>query len=82
MREAAEQEGVTLVTLLGEATFHQVHGGITTNVAPAVREERVATYREQYRRIRGRDYRIPARPIEYLGHRPDFAREKLAFKKP
>jgi GT2 family glycosyltransferase len=82
MREAAEQEGVTLVTLLGEATFHQVHGGVTTNVAPAVREERVARYREQYRRIRGRDYQIPARPIEYLGHRPDFGRAQLAFKKP
>jgi hypothetical protein len=82
MRQAAEQEGVTLVTLLGEATFHQVHGGITTNVAPAERQARVATYREQYRRIRGRDYQIPARTIEYLGRRPDFPREQLAFKSP
>jgi glycosyltransferase involved in cell wall biosynthesis len=82
MRQAAEQEGVALVTLLGEATFHQVHGGITTNVAPAERQEKVAMYREQYRRIRGREYQVPARPIEYLGHRPDFRREQLAFKEP
>jgi hypothetical protein len=80
MREAVEQDGVTLVTLLGEATFHQVHGGITTNVARAVREERVAMYREQYRKIRGKEYQVPHRPIEYLGHRPDLAREQLAFK--
>ena len=80
MRQAVEQPGITLVTLLGEATFHQVHGGITTNVAKAVREERVAMYREQYRRIRGRDYQVPQRPIEYLGRRPDFARQQLAFR--
>ena len=82
MREAVEKEGVTLVTLLGEATFHQVHGGITTNVAPAVREERVAMYREQYRKIRGREYQVPGQPIEYLGQRPNFARQQLAFKNP
>ena len=82
MRQAVEQEGVTWVTLLGEATFHQVHGGVTTNVAPEERGSKVAMYREQYRRIRGRDYQIPARPIEYLGHRPDFRRAQLAFRDP
>jgi len=82
MRQAVDQPGITLVTLLGEATFHQVHGGITTNVPRAVREERVAMYREQYRKIRGRDYQVPERPIEYLGHRPDLARQQLAFKNP
>ena len=80
MREASEQEGITLVTLLGEATFHQVHGGITTNVPPELREERVEMYRKQYLEIRGREYQVPERPIEYLGHRPDFEAERLAFK--
>jgi hypothetical protein len=80
MREASEHEGVTLVTFLGEATFHQVHGGITTNVPPELREERVAMYRKQYREIRGREYQVPDQKVEYLGHRPNFERQRLAFK--
>lgn len=81
LREASEQDRVVLVTILGEATFHQIHGGITTNIPPELREERVAGYRKQYREIRGRDYRAPQCSVHYVGHRPILARHQLAFKK-
>ena len=82
LRESSEQDGVQLVTILGEATFHQLHGGITTNVPPELREERVSSYRKQYREIRGRDYQAPQCPVYYVGHLPNIARHQLAFKKP
>ncbi|GIU89466.1 MAG: hypothetical protein KatS3mg010_0565 [Acidimicrobiia bacterium] len=46
--------GVTLATILGEASFHQVHGGTTTNQAdPEERRRRIAGYAEHYRELRG-----------------------------
>ena len=42
--------------LLGEATFHQVHGGVATNsVGPPI-----SCFFEEYERIRGRRYERPA----------------------
>jgi hypothetical protein len=40
--------------LLGETTFHQVHGGIATNVM-----ESAAPFGLEYRRIRGTRYQRP-----------------------
>lgn len=53
------------VMLLGEGTFHQVHGGITTNnpsPSPLLK-----SYAAEYRRIRGRTYAPPAREPRYWG---------------
>lgn len=69
-REAAEHRDATLVYIMGEASFHQVHGGTTTNVAPEERERRVEMYRAQYQRIRGRGYQLPMVPVDYVGHLP------------
>ena len=44
--------GVNLVTMLGEGSFHQVHGGTTTNVAEP--DELVRAYEDQYEELRGR----------------------------
>jgi len=67
-KRACEHPGAQLVTLLGEGTFHQFHGGAATNAAPDVHPgER---FREEYRRLRGTDYvRPPNRPL-YLGTMP------------
>jgi hypothetical protein len=55
-----------LVILLGEATFHQVHGGVATN-APTLWHERFA---EEYERLCGAPPGRPDAVPLYLGSRP------------
>lgn len=62
-----EVPGAQLVMLLGEGSFHQIHGGTTTNVDPEEAERRIARYREQYRQIRGKVYKVPNVPTEFFG---------------
>jgi glycosyltransferase involved in cell wall biosynthesis len=62
-----QQAGTQLVVLLGEGSFHQVHGGIRTNTDPEESQRLVQKYREQYRRIRGQVSANPTTPIEFLG---------------
>ncbi len=58
----------TLVSVLGEGSFHQVHGGTTTNqVDPAERRQRVFSYAERYAELRGRPYTGPEKQIHYVG---------------
>jgi glycosyltransferase involved in cell wall biosynthesis len=52
---AATLPGAVVVTLLGEATFHQVHGGVATNALVSMQH----VYRDEYQRIRGRAYELP-----------------------
>jgi cephalosporin hydroxylase len=60
--------GVTLVTVLGEGSFHQVHGGTTTNQAdPSERRDRVFSFGERYAELRGRPYSGPEKQIRYVG---------------
>lgn len=68
---AVSLEGAQLVTLLGEGTFHQLHGGVSTN-APGGSSERWNEWAAQYEQIRGRPYRVPPMPsnITYLGTLP------------
>jgi hypothetical protein len=61
-----------LVVLLGEANFHQLHGGTNTNI-PLVRQHENWTYwGGQYAHIRGRAYEIaqPRNPPTCLGTIP------------
>ena len=59
---------VRAASLLGEATFHQTHGGTTTNVADAdARRERVHSYTEHFRELRGRDLAGSSKPVHYVG---------------
>ncbi len=44
---------IRLVSVLGEGSFHQVHGGIATNSVMS----RASQWHAEYRRIRGHDYR-------------------------
>ncbi|PLW81647.1 hypothetical protein CWI75_14350 [Kineobactrum sediminis] len=68
--EAAKIEGITPVQLVGEGSFHQLHGGITTNVTPEDRDAKVERYHDQYRVIRGADSTVTDKNIHYLGHVP------------
>ena len=59
---------VTVTTILGEGSFHQVHGGDTTNqIDPAARRAKVYGYSQQYATERGRPFRGPGKPIHYVG---------------
>lgn len=71
-RRACELPNSLLITLLGEATFHQVHGGAITNQPAAELPQRLQTYGEEYRRIRGFYHDNPTRPPLLFGHaRPE-----------
>lgn len=54
---AAEASDEPVVVLLGEASFHQFHGGTTTNIALDEMERRVRSYDETYFRVVGRNFR-------------------------
>ena len=64
--------GINLVTLLGEASFHQVHGGTTTNVAEP--DELVKSYEDEYAELRGRRFYVPLQQARYVGRLPPSAR--------
>lgn len=70
LTEAAAVEGVTPVQLIGEGSFHQMHGGTTTNVTPEERTACVEQYQAQYREIRGCDLEPISKDIFFLGHLP------------
>jgi cephalosporin hydroxylase len=56
------------VTILGEASFHQVHGGTTTNQPdPQERRRRVASYGVDYAERRGRPFMGPEKPVHFVG---------------
>jgi cephalosporin hydroxylase len=60
--------GINPVSVLGEGTFHQFHGGTTTNVADeAQRRARIVEYGEHFRRVRGRPLLGLNKPIHYVG---------------
>ena len=64
----AQAPGVTTASILGEGTFHQFHGGTTTNVADeAARRERLVSYRRHFEELRGRSLVGGDRPLHYVG---------------
>jgi hypothetical protein len=60
------------VILMGEGTFHQLHGGVATNVPPEQERENWPTWAAQYEKIRGRQYfvPVPTKPPAYIGTLP------------
>jgi cephalosporin hydroxylase len=64
----ASTPGVGVVTILGEGSFHQLHGGTTTNQPdPLARRQRVRSYADHYADLRGRPYMGPEKPIHFVG---------------
>jgi glycosyltransferase involved in cell wall biosynthesis len=68
-RRALELRDARLVVLLGEGTFHQLHGGVATNAPPSRLREDLVVWSEQYQRIRGKPQEVvrPSLPTTYLG---------------
>jgi cephalosporin hydroxylase len=64
----ASMPGIRLVTIIGEGSFHQLHGGTTTNQAdPLERRARVRSYLENYAAVRGRPFMGPEKPVNFVG---------------
>jgi cephalosporin hydroxylase len=63
---------VTQVTLLGEGSFHQVHGGTTTNLSDP--DELINAYNDHYEELRGRRFQVPPQQAHYVGGLPPAAR--------
>ena len=53
------------IMILGEATFHQFHGGIATNVP--MEKHPLQQFKEEYFHIRKKKYRNVSRQPEYIG---------------
>ncbi len=72
-KRAVELPGRELVILIGEGSFHQFHGGITTGTRGQDRQKAMADHFNQYAALRGGPYRSPTKRPIYLGSVPDSA---------
>lgn len=69
-----EHPSSELIVLLGEGSFHQIHGGIATNNADEqASQANDREWREQYKTIRGVDFEPSPRQPDYWGHLPSGA---------
>lgn len=59
-KRVLEYPGTALYLLFGEGTFHQFHGGVTTNTTGSEREAILAAILEKDKAIRGEGARAPA----------------------
>ena len=57
---------VKIITLLGEGTFHQVHGGVATNAVQGIDH----LFAAEYAKIRGKAYQAPDYDSRYFGAVP------------
>ena len=72
-KRACETPESILVTLLGEGSFHQFHGGVTTGQQGEARKKAMEAHFAQYARIRGEPYSPPTCRSIYFGTLPDSA---------
>ena len=68
--------GVNLVSIIGEASFHQVHGGTTTNADEPFAV--VGSFRDRYEEIRGRPFIFPPQKAKFVGSLSSAARRSKA----
>lgn len=70
-KRAVELPDTVLVILMGEGSFHQFHGGITTGTKGEDRVKSMDDHFNQYAALRGGPYKSPTRRPIYLGSVPD-----------
>jgi hypothetical protein len=66
-KRAVEIPDTLLVILIGEGSFHQFHGGITTGTQGEARVKSMEDHFNQYASLRGGPYRSPTKRPVYLG---------------
>ena len=71
-KRACEQPASQLFCLLGEATFHQIHGGVMTNRPEELARAELEDYNLEYERIRQKPFeRSPRMHMLYGEARPE-----------
>ena len=70
---ACEMPGLDLVMLLGEGTFHQMHGGAMTGATEQESQQKLAAWTTQYTALRNAPPRLPQKEPHYIGHVPPAA---------
>ncbi len=73
---ALERGRSPLVMLLGEGTFHQIHGGASTGTQKTG-EDSFQKWAEKYRQLRGKPWQHPEKTAIYLGAIPESAESSL-----
>ena len=74
-RRALELLPQNLIVLLGEGTFHQFHGGTSSNDEGSKWE----LFHREYQSIRGKNWEIPHVPVEYFGAVHPYSHDHLAL---
>ncbi len=69
-RRVSTLPGVQVVGLLGEGSFHQFHGGVTTNSI----DDHWSAFHDEYKRIIGTAWSVPTPDITYFGDLSEPAR--------
>lgn len=69
-KRACELPDSNLIIILGEGTFHQVHGGVSTNVTEEENKNRWHEFESEYIEIRKIKFSIPSKLPEFIGHIP------------
>lgn len=70
-RKLCDMEDSEIFQLLGEASFHQIHGGVSTNTTSERQREKWNSYLEQYLLIRGEPFEVSQKPLRFYGHMPN-----------
>ena len=66
-KRTCEHKESVLYNLVFEGTFHQYHGGATTGGGNADRAALMGALSDEYRKIRGTDFKPPQEPFTILG---------------
>ena len=70
-RQLTRLEDTEIVQLIGEASFHQLHGGVSTNTTIEDQKLKWESYLQQYLLVRGESYQVSDKAIKYYGHMPN-----------
>jgi glycosyltransferase involved in cell wall biosynthesis len=76
---ACEIPDSDLVMLLGEGTFHQMHGGAMTGADEKQSKKKLQAWLAQYAAIRNKSIVAPAKNPHYIGHVPSQALRTIQF---
>ncbi|MFC1547240.1 glycosyltransferase family 2 protein [Candidatus Neomarinimicrobiota bacterium] len=75
---ACERENSPLVRLIGEGTFHQFHGGVSSNLPRKKSDRLFQKWAAHYKKIRGYPYVHPTKDPVFLGTIPPQALRHIA----
>lgn len=80
-KRAVETESARLIVLPGEGTFHQIHGGVSTNAPIDASRDNWTRWNDEYHSIRGSNYSFPNETGEriYFGRVCKAALDRIAF---